>query len=178
MGIKLPVINNLPDNPVTATVDKVINGARAGSLWMVTFGLACCAMEQMQCGASTFDFDRMGVTPRATPRQADFMVVAGRLTKKMAPVLRRVYDQMPDPKYVISMGACASCGGVFETYSIVQGVDKVVPVDIYVPGCPPRPEALLEAIVELQKKIMEDRVIRGLPKKEPQGILFVGDAGK
>jgi NADH-quinone oxidoreductase subunit B len=169
------IVQNLPDNIVTQGIDYAINNARANSLWMVTFGLACCAMEQMQVGASTFDFDRMGITPRATPRQADFMIVAGRLTKKMAPVLRRVYDQMPEPRYVISMGSCASCGGVFENYAIVQGVDKVVPVDIYVPGCPPRPEAVIDAIVALQDKIMEQRVLRGLPKKEAQGLMFIGD---
>ena len=152
------IVQNLPDNIVTQGIDTVLNAARANSLWMVTFGLACCAMEQMQVGASTFDFDRMGITPRATPRQADFMIVAGRLTKKMAPVLRRVYDQMPDPKWVISMGDCASCGGVYNNYAIVQGVDEIVPVDVYVAGCPPRPEQLLHGILTLHEKIRSQRI--------------------
>jgi len=128
--------------------------ARAGSLWPLTFGLACCAIEMMCAWASRFDMDRYGVMPRATPRQADVMIVAGTVTHKMASRLRRLYDQMPEPKYVVAMGSCANCGGPFRNgYHVVKGVDLVVPVDVYVPGCPPRPEALLEGFDELRKKI-------------------------
>ena len=124
-------------------VDELINWARAGSLWPVTFGLACCAIEMMAAGAARNDLDRFGIIFRASPRQADCLIVAGTLTYKMAPVLRRVYDQMSHPRWVIAMGSCACSGGVFRTYATVQGVDQIVPVDIYVPGCPPRPEALI-----------------------------------
>jgi NADH-quinone oxidoreductase subunit B len=140
------------------TVDKVANWARRSSIWPVTFGLACCAIEMMSTGASRYDLARFGAEVfRASPRQADLMIVAGRLSRKMAPVLRRIYDQMPEPKWVISMGACASAGGVFDNYAIVQGVDQVVPVDVFVPGCPPRPEALIYGIVQLQRKIDKQR---------------------
>jgi NADH-quinone oxidoreductase subunit B len=133
--------------------------ARESSVWPVAFGLACCAIEMMATGASRFDMARFGSELfRASPRQADLMIVAGRLSRKMAPVLRRLYDQMPEPKWVISMGACASVGGVFDNYAIVQGVDQVVPVDVFVPGCPPRPESLIYGIVQLQKKINETRI--------------------
>ena len=147
------------DLPVlTTTVDKVAQWARRSSIWPVTFGLACCAIEMMSTGASRYDLARFGAEVfRASPRQADLMIVAGRLSRKMAPVLRRIYDQMPEPKWVISMGACASAGGVFDNYAIVQGVDQVVPVDVFVPGCPPRPEALLYGIVQLQRKIDRQR---------------------
>jgi len=139
-------------------VDKVANWARRSSIWPVTFGLACCAIEMMSTGASRYDLARFGAEVfRASPRQADLMIVAGRLSRKMAPVLRRIYDQMPEPKWVISMGACASAGGVFDNYAIVQGVDQVVPVDVFVPGCPPRPEALIYGIVQLQRKIDKQR---------------------
>ncbi|MEF3255307.1 MAG: NADH-quinone oxidoreductase subunit B [Deferribacterales bacterium] len=148
------------DNIITATVDGVINWARRSSLWPVTFGLACCAIEMMAAGASKYDLDRLGIIFRATPRQADLMIVAGTVTRKMAPVVRKVYDQMPDPKWVIAMGSCATSGGIFDTYSTVQGVDEIVPVDFYIPGCPPRPEALFDALVALQEKIKSDKVLR------------------
>lgn len=148
------------DNIITTTVDSVINWARRSSLWPVTFGLACCAIEMMAVGASKYDLDRLGVIFRATPRQADLMIVAGTVTRKMAPVVRKVYDQMPEPKWVIAMGSCATSGGIFDTYSTVQGVDEIVPVDFYIPGCPPRPEALLDAIVALQEKIKGEKVLR------------------
>jgi NADH-quinone oxidoreductase subunit B len=139
---------------VTTTVGKLIQWARYSSLWPALFGLACCAIEMMATGNSRYDMSRFGAEVfRASPRQADVMIVAGRVSQKMAPVLRQIYDQMPEPKWVISMGACASCGGMFNNYAIVQGVDKVVPVDVYIPGCPPRPESLLDAILKLQKQI-------------------------
>ena len=144
---------------LTTTVEKVVQGARRSSIWPVTFGLACCAIEMMAMSASRYDIARFGAEVfRGSPRQSDLMIVAGRLSRKMAPVLRRIYDQMPEPKWVISMGACASVGGVFDNYAIVQGVDHVVPVDMYLPGCPPRPEALIYGIVQLQKKIDQQRM--------------------
>ena len=148
---------------ITTTVSKVIQWGRYSSIWPALFGLACCAIEMMAAGNSRYDMARFGAEVfRASPRQADLMIVAGRVSQKMAPVLRQIYDQMPEPKWVISMGACASCGGIFNNYAIVQGVDKVVPVDVYVPGCPPRPEALLDAVVKLQKKIAaETATLRG-----------------
>jgi len=141
-------------NVVLTTAETLINQARANSLWPLTFGLACCAIEMMSTASSRFDLARFGSEAfRATPRQADVMIIAGRLSKKMAPVLRQIYDQMPEPKWVISMGACASSGGVYNNYAIVQGADQVVPVDIYVPGCPPSPDALIYGILKLQEKI-------------------------
>jgi NADH-quinone oxidoreductase subunit B len=141
-------------NVVLTTVDTLINQARANSLWPLTFGLACCAIEMMSSVAARFDLARFGSEAfRATPRQADVMIIAGRLSKKMAPVLRQIYDQMPEPKWVISMGACSSTGGVYNNYAIVQGTDQIVPVDIYVPGCPPSPDALIYGIMKLQEKI-------------------------
>lgn len=148
------------DNIITSTVDGVINWARRSSLWPMTFGLACCAIEMMAAGASKYDLDRLGIIFRATPRQSDLMIVAGTVTRKMAPVVRKVYDQMPEPKWVIAMGSCATSGGIFDTYSTVQGVDEIVPVDFYIPGCPPRPEALIDALVALQEKIKSDKVLR------------------
>ncbi|HEX9067896.1 MAG TPA: NADH-quinone oxidoreductase subunit B family protein, partial [Ktedonobacterales bacterium] len=141
-------------NILLTQVDKLLDWARSASLWPATFGLACCAIEMMSTSASRWDIARFGAEVfRASPRQADLMIVAGRLSVKMAPVLRRIYDQMPEPKWVISMGACASCGGVFNNYAIVQGVDKVIPVDIYIPGCPPTPDMLLDGLNLLQKHI-------------------------
>ena len=138
---------------VLGTVDNLVNLSRSFSMWPVTFGLACCAIEMMDAGASSNDLDRFGIIFRASPRQADCMVVAGTVTKKMAPILRRIYDQMPEPRYVLAMGSCACSGGIFDTYAVLQGVDQVVPVDVYVPGCPPRPEALLEGFLKLKQII-------------------------
>ncbi len=144
----------LPSGILLTTVEKVAGIARARSVWPATFGLACCAMELMMTGGPRHDLARFGMERASnTPRQADLMIVAGRVSQKMAPVLRQIYDQMADPKWVISMGVCASSGGMFNNYAIVQGVDHVVPVDIYLPGCPPRPEMLLDAIVKLHDKI-------------------------
>jgi len=147
------------DNIITTSIDRVLNWARESSIWPMGFGLACCAIEMMAASASRYDIARFGAEVfRASPRQSDLMIVAGTVTKKMAPVLRRLYDQMPEPKWVISMGACASCGGVFDNYAIVQGCDQVVPIDVFVPGCPPRPEALIYGIVQLQRKIDQSRM--------------------
>jgi len=147
----------LGNNIMTTSLDLVVNWARSRSLWPMTFGLACCAIEMMATGAARFDLDRMGVLFRASPRQADVIIIAGTVTHKMLPVIETVYEQMPEPKYVIAMGACASSGGVFDTYSVVQGIDQVLPVDVYVPGCPPRPEGLLYGLIKLQEKIMRER---------------------
>ena len=144
-------------NALLGPLNKQVNWGRAGSIWPVTFGLACCAIEMMDAGAATNDLDRFGILFRASPRQADCMVVAGTLSKKMAPVLRRVYDQMPEPRYVLAMGSCACSGGVFDTYAVTQGVDQIIPVDVFVPGCPPRPEALLEGFLKLQEKIRKEQ---------------------
>ncbi|MCD6527181.1 MAG: NADH-quinone oxidoreductase subunit B [Desulfuromonas sp.] len=149
--------NVLGNNILTTSLDKVVNWSRSRSLWPMTFGLACCAIEMMATGAARFDLDRMGVLFRASPRQADVIIIAGTVTHKMLPVIEVVYEQMPEPKYVVAMGACASSGGVFDTYSVVQGIDQVLPVDVYVPGCPPRPESLLYGLIKLQEKIMRER---------------------
>ena len=150
---------DLPDIPVlTTSVEKVVQWARRSSIWPVTFGLACCAIEMMASTDSRFDLSRFGSEAfRASPRQADVMIVSGRVCKKMAPVLRQVYDQMPEPKWVIAMGDCASCAGVFNNYAVVQGVDQLVPVDIYVPGCPPSPDALIYAVMQLQKMVDQEK---------------------
>ena len=147
----------LGSNFVTTSLDKLVNWSRASSMWPLTFGLACCAIEMMATGAARFDLDRMGILFRASPRQADVIIIAGTVTKKMVPVIKTVYEQMPEPKYVIAMGACASSGGIFDTYSTVQGVDEFLPVDVYIPGCPPRPEGLLYGLMKLQDKIRAER---------------------
>ena len=150
------------------TVESVVNWARANAIWPLGFGLACCAIEMMAIAGPRFDVSRFGAEVfRGSPRQADLMIVAGRVSIKMAPVLRQLYDQMPDPKWVIAMGACSSCGGVFNNYAILQGVDKIVPVDVYVPGCPPRPEGLIHGIMKLQEKILSSKVELGpIPRKK------------
>src|SRR6478609_4647959 len=146
----------LPDGVLLANVEALVNWTRKSSLWPATFGLACCAIEMMTFGAPRFDSARFGMEVfRPSPRQADLMIVAGRVSQKMAPVVRQIYDQMAEPKWVLAMGVCASSGGMFNNYAVVQGVDHVVPVDIYLPGCPPRPEMLLNAILMLHAKIQE-----------------------
>ena len=145
---------------VTTTSDKLINWTRTGSLWPVTFGLACCAIEMMQASMPRYDLERFGFAPRGSPRQSDVMIVAGTLCNKMAPALRKVYDQMPEPRWVISMGSCANGGGYYHySYSVVRGCDRIVPVDIYVPGCPPTAEALMYGIIQLQNKIKRSNTI-------------------
>jgi NADH-quinone oxidoreductase subunit B len=158
MGLENIIAEALPE-VLTTQLDSLINWARKSSLWPATFGLACCAIEMMNSTSSRNDLARFGSEVfRASPRQADVMIVSGRVSRKMAPVLRRIYDQMPEPKWVISMGACATSGGVFDNYAIVQGVDKIVPVDVYIPGCPPRPEMLIHAVMMLQEKVMKESV--------------------
>jgi NADH-quinone oxidoreductase subunit B len=143
------------------TVGKALAWARKNSMWPATFGLACCAIEMMAAGAADYDLSRWGMEIfRASPRQADLMIVAGRVSQKMGPVLRRIYDQMPEPKWVISMGVCASTGGMFNNYGLIQGVDTIVPVDIYVPGCPPRPEMLMYGILRLHDKVQKEARIK------------------
>ena len=154
----MSLLNTLPDYVLTTKTDELINWMRKSSIWYMLFGLACCAIELMHTGGPRADIERFGATPRASARQSDLMIVAGTLTLKMALRTRLLYDQMPDPKYVISMGSCASCGGLFQlAYSVCDGVDKILPVDVYVPGCPPRPEALTEGLLKLQEKIMTER---------------------
>ena len=144
---------------VLANLNRLVNWSRSSALWPVTFGLACCAIEMMATSAARYDLGRFGAELfRPSPRQADLIIVAGRLSQKMAPVLRQIYDQMADPKWVIAMGDCASCGGIYNNYAIVQGCDKVIPVDVYVPGCPPRPEQLIDGVMKLQKKILAEGV--------------------
>src|SRR3954469_5479024 len=182
MGLENVLAEALPE-VLTTSLDSLINWARKSSLWPATFGLACCAIEMMATTDSRHDLARFGSEVfRASPRQADVMIVSGRVSRKMAPVLRRIYDQMPEPKWVISMGACATSGGVFDNYAIVQGVDKIVPVDVYVPGCPPRPEMLIHAVMMLQDKVMKESIRdrRDAPDEEardavPPGTLPVTD---
>ena len=183
MGIE----EKLPSGFLLTSVEKLAGYMRKNSLWPATFGLACCAIEMMAAGAGRYDLARFGMEVfRASPRQADLMIVAGRVSNKMAPVLRQIYDQMAEPKWVIAMGACASSGGMFNNYAIVQGVDHVVPVDIYLPGCPPRPEMLMDAILKLHEQIgieklginremivreVEAAALAALPTHQMKGLL-------
>jgi NADH-quinone oxidoreductase subunit B len=179
MGVDLPNLREIPQGPdqdillksvaeqiqdkgfVLSHVDRLVNWARTGSLWPMTFGLACCGVEMIHAYMSRYDLDRFGVIPRASPRQSDVMIVAGTLCNKMAPALRKLYDQMPEPRWVISMGSCANGGGYYHySYSVVRGCDRIVPVDIYVPGCPPTAEALVYGILQLQKKIRRTGTLR------------------
>ena len=180
-------LDQVPHNFVTARLEDVVRWGRRNSVFPATFGLACCALEMMATGAAHYDLARFGMEVfRASPRQADLMIVAGRVSQKMAPVLRQVYDQMVEPKWVISMGVCASSGGMFNNYAIVQGVDHIVPVDIYLPGCPPRPEMLINAILALHQEILnaplgvnrvaaaqaaEQAALTALPTLELKGLL-------
>lgn len=164
------------DGVVMTTVEDVVNWARAGSMWPMTFGLACCAVEMMHAGASRYDLDRFGVMFRPSPRQSDLMIVAGTLTNKMAPAIRKLYDQMPEPRYVISMGSCANGGGYYHhSYSVVRGCDRIIPVDIYVPGCPPTAEALIYGILQLQKKVKQQRVFQRGEIPSPQYAYAAGE---
>jgi NADH-quinone oxidoreductase subunit B len=157
MGIEQKTANM---GVVTTSLEKAVNWARTNAMWPMLFGLACCAIEMMSAQASKYDMSRFGMElMRPSPRQADLMIVAGRVSRKMEPVLRRLYDQMPAPKWVIAMGDCASCGGVFNNYAIVQGVDEIVPVDVYVAGCPPRPEALIHGIITLHEKVRGEKLV-------------------
>jgi NADH-quinone oxidoreductase subunit B len=186
MGIE----EKLPSGFLLSTVEQLAGYMRKSSVWPATFGLACCAIEMMAVGTPDYDIARVGMERfSATPRQADLMIVAGRVSQKMAPVVRQVYDQMPEPKWVISMGVCASSGGMFNNYAIVQGVDHIIPVDVYLPGCPPRPEMLLNAILELHEQIQgsklgvnrvkaaraaEDAALRATPTHQMTGLLAQG----
>ena len=164
----VPVSQTLEERGfVLTSLDKLVGWGRAGSLWPMTFGLACCAVEMMHAAASRYDLDRLGVVFRGSPRQSDVMIISGTLTNKMAPALRKVYDQMPDPKWVISMGSCANGGGYYSaSYAVVNGCDKIVPVDLYIAGCPPSAEALVNGILELKKKVKKDGYSNPINPKE------------
>jgi NADH-quinone oxidoreductase subunit B len=150
----------IPESIILTTLDKMVNWGRKRSMWPFGFGLACCAIEMMSTYGPRYDLARFGMeVMRPSPRQADLMIVAGRVSMKMVPVIKRLYEQMPNPKWVLSMGACASCGGIFNNYAILQGVDKIIPVDIYVPGCPPRPEQLMEGILKLYDKVEKESLV-------------------
>ena len=172
-------LESLNHNFLTGTLEDFVKWARYRSTWPATFGLACCAIEMMGTGAANFDLSRFGMEVfRASPRQADLMIVAGRVSQKMAPVLRQVYDQMMEPKWVISMGVCASSGGMFNNYAVVQGVDQIVPVDVYAPGCPPGPETLIHAIVTLHEKIRDGEITQRRAASGAGAGLELGDTGR
>ena len=172
-------LEDLNHNFLTGKLEDLVKWARARSIWTANFGLACCAIEMMATGMANFDLARFGMEVfRGSPRQADLMIVAGRVSQKMAPVLRQVYDQMMEPKWVISMGVCASTGGMFNNYAIVQGVDQVVPVDVYAPGCPPGPETLIHAIVTLHEKIRDGEITKRRAATGAGAGLELGDTGR
>jgi NADH-quinone oxidoreductase subunit B len=167
----MSVLHKFDENNIVMTnVDTLLNLGKEHSLWYLLFATACCGIELMQTGASKFDVDRFGMIPRSTPRQADLMIVAGTITHKMASRVKRLYEQMPEPKWVLSMGSCANAGGPFckYSYSVLRGIDKYIPVDVYVPGCPPRPEALIEGVFKLREKIKIEHNLRKLGKPLPQ----------
>jgi NADH-quinone oxidoreductase subunit B len=170
-------LESLQHNFLTGTIEDLVKWARRSSVWPATFGLACCAIEMMATGAAHYDLSRWGMEIfRASPRQADLMIVAGRVSQKMAPVLRQVYDQMVEPKWVISMGVCASSGGMFNNYAIVQGVDQIVPVDVYVPGCPPGPETLMHGILTLDEQIRTGEITQRRARSEHGGAAIMVEA--
>jgi len=161
----------IPESIILTSLDKLVNWGRKRSMWPFGFGLACCAIEMMSAFGPRFDLARFGMeVMRPSPRQADLMIVAGRVSIKMAPVIKRLYDQMPNPKWVLAMGSCASCGGVFNNYAVVQGVDKIIPVDMYVPGCPPRPEQLMDGILKLYKKVESESLAGKKDSKPKHGL--------
>jgi NADH-quinone oxidoreductase subunit B len=171
-------LEDLQHNFLTGRLEDLVKWARTYSMWPATFGLACCAIEMMSVGAADFDLARFGMEVfRASPRQADLMIVAGRVSQKMAPVLRQVYDQMMEPKWVLSMGVCASTGGMFNNYAIVQGVDQIVPVDVYAPGCPPTPETLMHAILTLHEKVRTNDITHREPALGADAVSLADDQG-